>query len=341
MFKLAKPFVIRTISPMHVGSGSDLGIVDLPIQREKHTGFPKIEASSLKGSLREALENIDDSKKQEILENQLKMFLEGGEINLEKFDNDINLLKNYFYALNLVFGFDEDGLSKEVIDKFENDKDFAGAIGFSDASVLLFPVKSVRGVFAWITSPSVLRKFAEQLRIAKAKIDIKTNFQISEDEAIVADRTFMGVNNNVILEEYSFIIKDDSSIDKLSEQLVELTGIDDIKKRLVILSDDSFKDFVNLSTEVITRTKIDNTTGTVSKGALFNEEYLPAETILFFLTFASPIFQKKENKGIFKNAKKEEEMVFEFFNESLPEVVQIGGNATLGKGIAEIYKIKV
>jgi len=341
MFKLAKPFVIRTISPMHVGSGSDLGIVDLPIQREKHTGFPKIEASSLKGSLREALENIDEKQKYDLLQNKIQTYVADGEINLQEFGEEIDLIKNYSYALNLVFGFDEDGLSKEVKDKFENDKDFAGAIGFSDASVLLFPVKSVKGVFAWITSPSVLKKLAEQLRIAKTDISIETNFQISEDEAIVADRTFVGVNNNVILEEYSFIIKDNSSIDKLSNQLEGLTGIDDIKKRLVILSDDSFKDFVNLSTEVITRTKIDNTTGTVAQGALFNEEYLPAETVLFFLTFASPIFQKKENKGIFKNAKKEEEMVFEFFNESLPEVVQIGGNATLGKGIAEIYKIKV
>ena len=41
MFKKAKPFFIKTLSSMHVGSGSDLGIIDLPIQREKHTGFPK------------------------------------------------------------------------------------------------------------------------------------------------------------------------------------------------------------------------------------------------------------------------------------------------------------
>jgi len=47
-----KPFFIKSITPLHVGSGSDLGVVDLPIQRESHTGFPKIEASSLKGSIR-------------------------------------------------------------------------------------------------------------------------------------------------------------------------------------------------------------------------------------------------------------------------------------------------
>jgi len=42
MFKLAKPFFIICETPLHAGSGSDLGIVDMPIQRERHTDFPKI-----------------------------------------------------------------------------------------------------------------------------------------------------------------------------------------------------------------------------------------------------------------------------------------------------------
>ena len=53
MFKQAKPLFLIVETPLHAGSGSDLGIVDLPIQREKHTDYPKIEASGLKGSIRE------------------------------------------------------------------------------------------------------------------------------------------------------------------------------------------------------------------------------------------------------------------------------------------------
>lgn len=56
MFKEAKALTILVETPLHAGSGSDLGIVDLPIQRERHTQHPKIEASSLKGCLREAFE---------------------------------------------------------------------------------------------------------------------------------------------------------------------------------------------------------------------------------------------------------------------------------------------
>ena len=53
MFKQAKPLFLIVETPLHAGSGTDLGIVDLPIQREKHTDYPKVEASGLKGAIRE------------------------------------------------------------------------------------------------------------------------------------------------------------------------------------------------------------------------------------------------------------------------------------------------
>ena len=39
-----------SVSQVHAGKGSDVGVVDLPIQREVHTGFPVI--SGIKGALR-------------------------------------------------------------------------------------------------------------------------------------------------------------------------------------------------------------------------------------------------------------------------------------------------
>ncbi|WP_279487125.1 RAMP superfamily CRISPR-associated protein [Aeromonas veronii] len=37
---------------IHAGSGEKDGVVDLPIQREAHTGWPVIFGSSLKGAMR-------------------------------------------------------------------------------------------------------------------------------------------------------------------------------------------------------------------------------------------------------------------------------------------------
>lgn len=38
---------------LHPGSGTALGVVDLPIQRERHTQWPLIPGSALKGILRD------------------------------------------------------------------------------------------------------------------------------------------------------------------------------------------------------------------------------------------------------------------------------------------------
>jgi CRISPR-associated protein Cmr4 len=107
---------------------------------------------------------------------------------------------------------------------------------------------------------------------------------------------------------------------------------DKLRTDIVILPNDDFKDFVNLSTEVITRTKIDNATGTVESGALFTEEYLPAESIMYSLVLTAAEF--KANDRI------EEEGIRNFFVDNLPSVCQIGGNATLGKGIVSTKFLK-
>ncbi len=48
-----KIMYIFTRTPLHVGSGSSVGAIDQPIIRERHTGFPIIPGSSIKGVLRD------------------------------------------------------------------------------------------------------------------------------------------------------------------------------------------------------------------------------------------------------------------------------------------------
>lgn len=303
MFKKAKPFFIKVISPLHAGSGQELGIVDMPIQRERHTDFPKIEGSGLKGSIREVFrENIGKNK----------------------------ITKD---SINLAFGPDGSG-------------DHAGALGFTDTRILLFPVKSMKGVFAYITCPMVLEKFQSELELCRIqfknddeKIDIPSDYTLKpkndKGKCVVADKNELGINKNVILEEYAFEIVE-RDITKSAKFISDYSGVPDIEKKLVILSDDDFRDFVNLSTEVITRTKIDPKTGTVVGGALFTEEYLPAETVMYSLVLTTPIFN--EEKGIFKatDSENEEEKVMKFFEKGIPDIIQIGGNATIGKGLVKI-----
>lgn len=299
MFKQAKIFYIHTVSPMHVGSGSDLGIVDMPIQREGHTSFPKIESSSLKGSMREAFE------------------MEG------RANVDV-LLKTY-----MSFGYDETNAPSAVQEAFKEKKDreFAGALGFSDARILLFPIKSAKGIFAWVSCPMVLEKFIKDLKISENE----QTFTINEN-SITNDSKINIDNSSVILEEYQIAVIKDANTQQVAEFLATELNNNEIKEKLIILSDDDFKDFVTLSTEVITRTKIDNVTGTVQDGALFTEEYLPSETVMYSLALASPVMTKVTQ---IQNLSSDDE-VMNFFSSTVPAIMQIGGNATIGKGIVSI-----
>jgi len=305
MFKKALPFFIYVITPLHAGTGQELGIVDLPIQRERHTGFPKIEASGLKGSIREVFEEND---------NKVKIGNKEVQVNDKE-------------TINLTFG-------------PESEVSHAGALGFTDARILLFPVKSMKGVFAYITCPQVLKRFEEEITIAGRKIELngqKINMGKISANSFPKNTSQVLVSGKVILEEYTFELKPSEDLKLFAEWLAEKTGINEIPQKIVVLSDDDFKDFVHLSTEVVTRIKISNVTGTVEEGP-FNEEFLPAETLLYSLALASPIFKEKpEEKGIFnQNEKDEAELVLEFFKAGIPEIMQIGGDATIGKGIVRI-----
>lgn len=309
MYKSTQPLYFITETPLHAGSGSDLGYIDLPIQRERHTGYPKVESSGVKGAIRQAFE-------------------------AKASETDFK----YWEELQRTFGYDED-LPKAVKDDFskqktfDDKKDFAGALGFSDARILLFPVKSLKGTFAWVTSHQVLAKFRTELEELCGEQEL---FTLPESTGVASEVLYLTTNNQKIqLEEYIYSdleVKDD--ITHLAKWLAENVLAQSlpywqgkIKENLVVLPEDDFSDFLQFSTEVHTRIKIDNKTGTVKDGALFTQEYLPSETVMYSLAMFSPEFKKGGMKL---------EEVRKFFNDHKPDYFQMGGNSSIGKGIIRL-----
>jgi len=292
-------------SPLHAGSGSDLDFIDNPIQRERHTGYPKIESSSLKGAIRERF--------------------------AEQLDRD-------HPDIAVAFGPNNPSSGNER----------QGSLGFSDARLLLFPVKSAKGVFAWITCNKVLQRFREDFRRTdnNQDFDIEPFLPVNSNEAFVfSDALVMKdeeSEQHIILEEYDFDARQDAEIsiegtpiqNWLAETLFPAADFEfwnkELSKKLVILHDDDFADFVELTTEVITRNKINPETGTVQKGHLFSEEYLPVDSILYSLVMSHAEFHKNGS------GKKADE-VLKFFTSNLSgqlnNTLQVGGNATIGKGL--------
>lgn len=339
MYQKVRPLFLYTETPLHAGSGSDLGIVDLPIQRERHTSFPKIESSSLKGALREEFES-----------NSSEISINGNHFKVN--ENDPKRSKKQGvgigFPLTLAFGPEGDDSASA----------HAGALGLTDARLLLFPVKSMKGVFVWITCPAVLRRFERDMQLVSDMADFRIEGVPGNSDLNSAKGNFaywfegctaqIPGADAVILEEYTFSLstgdKDKVEVnegkiskslgkylsdvlDAKDEYLKEKLGID-----ILIISDDDFRDFVEMSTEVITRTKIDNETGTVQKGGLFTEEYLPSDSLMYSLVMSAPVFQKEDERK--KCLLKTEDDVMSYFAQGLNDkVIQLGANATLGKGL--------
>lgn len=313
MFKQAKVLFLYTETPLHTGSGSSLSVVDLPIQRERHTNLPMVQASGLKGSLRDYAE--------------------------QKYKNDANAKTK----ITLVFGPEREG------------SEHAGAISFTDARLLLFPVRSLKGIFAWVTCPSVLQRFIRDLSVAgtasKASLNIP---DVGENEALVTNSSEIAVDKKVVLEEFSFDVKDSEEDKKKAAEIAKWIsenaipkGIspdkdeykfwrDKITKNLVILPDNAFRDFTEFSTEVIARIKLNpsKTTGkdpeTGEKGNLFYEEHLPSDTLLYSLALASDPLGNKPTD--FQTA----EHVLKFLTDLQIDRFQLGGDETVGRGIVKL-----
>lgn len=146
-------------------------------------------------------------------------------------------------------------------------------------------------------------------------------------------------NKSVILEDACFFVveRHRAIMDRLAKWLADHVipdGLDfwkgKLKRSLVLLSDDDFRDFVEMSTEIITRIKLGET-GTVETGP-WDEEHLPAETLLYSMALATD--PKVQNAAI-----ADADGVLGFLaKEVLGEaaVVQLGGDETVGRGLVKV-----
>jgi CRISPR-associated protein Cmr4 len=254
--------------------------VDLPVQRERHTGWPVIPGSSIKGVLRDACNprNGDD-------------------------------------------GMWEAAFGPAKIDSASGDA-FAGALSLTDARLLAFPVRSLKGVFAWVTCPQAIQRWVRDLKVAGVASHAPA-FDVNEGEAPGSALQVQAVDVRVVLEEFVFAPKEQNL------DFFPVLGAEE-RKRLAILNDNDFTYFAKHATEVTARIKLNSETKTVDKGALFYQEFLPAETLLYAVVLGAPS-RKAGRDG-------SAEAMLSYLFGKLPEYLQIGGNETTGKGICKVVK---
>jgi len=297
MFKEKKIMFIYTETSLHCGSGTGLGVVDLPIQRERYTEFPVCQASGIKGAVREWFEEKDGRDNRKVL-----------------------------CCFGPEFGRGET-------------EAFAGAVTFTDGRILLFPVRSMKEVFAYTTSPFVLNRFKRDMEMAGISINWDLSSLRGNDNNIFGVRdSRLNDSGRVVLEEYSFDFVESTLAEEiaiwLSDNALPQTPEYDfwrgkIKKDLLILPDDAFRDFVRLSTEVQARIRLDSDTKTVDKGALFYEEALPPDSLLYSVVLAHDPVSDSDS---LKNSRD----VIDYICSLHGNRLHFGGDTTTGKGIIYI-----
>jgi len=222
--------------------------------------------------------------------------------------------------------------------------DYAGALIAGDARILLFPVRSLSGVFAYTTSYDVLNRFRRDLEREKSGKNL--DWQVPErvpDKVLVTITSDIHTNNTVVLEEFSFEVQADKQVDAIAQWIAE-TALPDlgtgdywankIKRSLVILPDNDFRDFALYATEVITRVRIDRTKKTVEKGALWTEEHLPTDTLLYVPIYATDA-RKNGKDGSKLNGTQILEKARTLGTET-ENYLQLGGDETVGRGMVRI-----
>ena len=319
-----RAFLIHGLSPLHAGTGQAIDLIDLPIARYKATGIPFLPGSSVKGVVRDA--RTPPAQRPQGTPEQIRQAL------------DADPAWSTFLA---AFGPDV---------KEDDASEHAGAVSFGDARLLLLPVRSLRGTFAYVTSPLLLRFAVQDFDVAQLAgvpaipdvapsaatgPDRRVPHAVVPDEAtsVLLHRASAQGPARIFLEDHDFIATATAEASAWATWLAQKllpTRPADLTRRLVIIDDDAMTFLWETATQVDAHNRI-NDRGTVADGQLWYQENLPPETVLVGL--ASATVSRRRTNGQHDAAN--------MLLAALPreELLQFGGKATTGKGRARLLPL--
>lgn len=288
--------LLRAITPIHVGTGQGEGTIDLPISRSSVTSIPNIPGSGLRGAMRSV------------------------------FEADPGMDRS---ALEALFG-------PETI-RAEQDS-FAGALALGDFNLLVMPVRSVQGIYALCTCPYLLNRFAEDLGslqsdspLPSTRLHDQLIAQVSPDSVNVNGGK-LGLEELDLSAQASTLAQDWARcVARMVFAGVEQAALREsleqaFMQRFAILSDADFVFLAQTATELRSRVSINAQTGTAKTGALWYEENLPAESILWGLAAVSAA----RKRGSMLSA----QTLFDHL--STLKFLMVGGKTGVGRGLCQL-----
>lgn len=211
----------------------------------------------------------------------------------------------------------------------------AGSVQIADQRLLLLPVRSVVGTFAWVTSPFVLRRFLRDVEAADIPgVPSDVPYPGSGGCCLVSGEDCAVVlgSGHVVFEDLKLTARGDEVVGRWARWIgKELFPNDEpwqktLTARFCVVHDDVLSFLLDTATEVTARIRLREDAKTVEQGGLWYEEALPAETVLSGLVVAAPV-------------KAEPAEVFETIAGLVAKPLQIGGKSTTGRGLCRLKVI--
>lgn len=268
--------IVKAITHLHAGIGRGGELVDLPIQRDEF-GYPCVYSSSLKGALKTALLSAYSSLK------------------------DRNKAKE---AVKLLLGSEP-----------EEGETFESSIAILDAYLLAIPVRSLKGVYSYVTSPHLLKLFAERCSLLQAFRSPKesgspTGLCESLKKDINELASLKGMNAACVNSCDAIKINELGEKALLAEEFqvsIEEKGLEGLRsivsklkleKPLLVVSDDISRDIIERSLIRPRRIRLERGIKKVTEGALWTEEYLPRKSILHTMFLYKRPTSKERNASL-------------------------------------------
>ncbi|MCK4258955.1 MAG: type III-B CRISPR module RAMP protein Cmr4 [Halanaerobiales bacterium] len=304
-------YLVKTIDPVHIGAGGyRMDYIDNLIVRDFDT-IPKIPGTSLSGVARHYL-----AKQQSDEKTGAKC---GG--NNSNCDNGICIVCKTF------------GVAKNKVQR-------QGAVQFSDALLLFFPVATMSGT-VWITTISRLKEFTESIRTEIADRDVdETSIEnvfvsLHYVPSVIPEGMYYKLTNRTPYLELNGVLYDQYEMNNQDSSSLEIYIPVDFQRSLVVVTEKTFIQTVENNLEVRTSVSIDPETGTAKGTALFTYEAIPRNTYLYFQIVINPpkALQSSEFQSIIQFRKNVEEGM-KFYS-----IVGVGGKKTRGFGRLELAQL--
>ena len=300
MFEQSRLLFLYAVTPVHMGAGQAIGVIDNPIQRERHTNHPNMAGSGLKGAIRHHLGTSWEKP-----------------------------------LVNRIFGPETDSSDYAGAISFGD----AQLVAFPVRSLKQAFVYAVSPVtLARLKRLATLAKVNADWDVPSVESDkcCVTDKRVLSNGKLVLEAFEYDVEDSAstVLKTVAAWLADNALPQDAAHQYFR----DKIKTDLVLLPDDAFSHFVENATVVEPHVRIDDESGTAADGGLFYTENLPPESLLIAPVFASiERFAKDKKPEAHMDA---EQVMGKLADSLGDKLIQVGGDATTGRGQVVLHFAK-